>query len=220
MFLTGDHASRPAASAVGVGSLYSCTTHDLIYQSDGSSWTTWATVGGGGGGGGGLTHTYYGRTTTGASWLTTTSARVMLKKITLASAGMLMSIGAHIRQTADTSSMSVELFSDSGGNPGILIGHSRAGVAWQYGDLKLSASGTGTGRWVDFPLASYLAAGSYWLGVAAWKNEGSNIDIAYDATGGSDRYYDSSQSNGGYLLDPASVTSPSHNYSIRASVLS
>lgn len=45
MFLTGDHASRPAASAVGKGALYSCTDHDLIYQSDGSTWTTWATLG-------------------------------------------------------------------------------------------------------------------------------------------------------------------------------
>jgi len=43
---TGDHASRPAASAVPQGTLYSCTTHSLIYQSDGTSaWTTWATLG-------------------------------------------------------------------------------------------------------------------------------------------------------------------------------
>lgn len=48
MFLTGDHASRPAANAVGKGALYSCTDHDLIYQSDGSTWTTWATLGGSG----------------------------------------------------------------------------------------------------------------------------------------------------------------------------
>jgi len=47
MFLTGDHASRPAATAVGDGTLYSCSTHSLIYQSDGASWSTWATLGGG-----------------------------------------------------------------------------------------------------------------------------------------------------------------------------
>lgn len=41
MFLTGDHASRPAANAVGKGALYACSTHALIYQSDGSSWATW-----------------------------------------------------------------------------------------------------------------------------------------------------------------------------------
>ncbi len=43
--LTGTHASRPAASAVPVGTLYSCTTHALIYQSDGTSWSTYATLG-------------------------------------------------------------------------------------------------------------------------------------------------------------------------------
>jgi hypothetical protein len=38
--LIGVHASRPAASAVPAGSLYSCTTHNKIYQSDGA--TTWS----------------------------------------------------------------------------------------------------------------------------------------------------------------------------------
>lgn len=42
---TGTHAARPAASAVGTGALYSCTDHSLVYQTDGSSWTTWATLG-------------------------------------------------------------------------------------------------------------------------------------------------------------------------------
>jgi hypothetical protein len=44
--LTGSHASRPAGTAVPAGSLYSCTTHGLIYQSDGTTWTTYATLGG------------------------------------------------------------------------------------------------------------------------------------------------------------------------------
>jgi hypothetical protein len=46
LFATGIHASRPAASAVGSGGLYSCTTHSLIYQTDGiSTWSTWGTLG-------------------------------------------------------------------------------------------------------------------------------------------------------------------------------
>lgn len=45
---TGTHAARPAATAVGSGALYSCTDHSLIYQSDGASWTTWATLTGSG----------------------------------------------------------------------------------------------------------------------------------------------------------------------------
>ncbi len=41
------HANRPAANAAGlpVGSLYSCTDHSLIYQTNGSAWSTWATLG-------------------------------------------------------------------------------------------------------------------------------------------------------------------------------
>lgn len=45
--LEGDHASRPAAGDVPEGTLYSCTTHSLVYQSDTSTWTTWATLGSG-----------------------------------------------------------------------------------------------------------------------------------------------------------------------------
>lgn len=45
--LEGDHASRPAFGDVPEGTLYACSTHGLIYQSDGSSaWSTWATLGG------------------------------------------------------------------------------------------------------------------------------------------------------------------------------
>lgn len=45
---TGIHSARPAANAVPTGSLYSCTTHSLIYKTDGSTWSTWATLGAGG----------------------------------------------------------------------------------------------------------------------------------------------------------------------------
>ena len=50
VLLTGDHASRPAANAVATGTVYACSTHDLIYQSDGSSWSTWSDVSGASGG--------------------------------------------------------------------------------------------------------------------------------------------------------------------------
>lgn len=41
----GTHAARPVATAVPVGTLYSCTDHSLIYQSDGATWSTYATLG-------------------------------------------------------------------------------------------------------------------------------------------------------------------------------
>lgn len=54
MTLTGDHSSRPAANTVGEGTLYACTTHTKIYQSDGSSWSDWFDGTAGGGSGQGL----------------------------------------------------------------------------------------------------------------------------------------------------------------------
>ena len=47
--LDGTHASRPAATAVPSGTLYSCSDHALIYQSDGATWATYATLGTAGG---------------------------------------------------------------------------------------------------------------------------------------------------------------------------
>ncbi len=45
---SGIHSARPSATAMAVGGLYSCSTHKLIYVSDGSTWTTWAEYGGAG----------------------------------------------------------------------------------------------------------------------------------------------------------------------------
>lgn len=48
LLLEGDHASRPAANTVGAGTLYACSDHSLIYQSDASAWATWADISGSG----------------------------------------------------------------------------------------------------------------------------------------------------------------------------
>lgn len=37
----GTHAGRPAASSVPTGTLYACSDHHLVYQSDGTAWSTW-----------------------------------------------------------------------------------------------------------------------------------------------------------------------------------
>lgn len=39
------HANRPTATAVPSGTLYSCTDHSIVYQSDGSTWSDWGTLG-------------------------------------------------------------------------------------------------------------------------------------------------------------------------------
>lgn len=43
--LTGTHAARPAATTVPDGTLYACSDHSLVYQSDTATWSTWATLG-------------------------------------------------------------------------------------------------------------------------------------------------------------------------------
>lgn len=53
--LGGVHADRPAATAVPVGALFSCSTHNIVYRSDGTTWVNWATLSGGGGGGSSIT---------------------------------------------------------------------------------------------------------------------------------------------------------------------
>lgn len=47
----GIHSARPAANTVTSGTIYFCSTHKLIYQSDGSSWSTVFDPGGIGGSG-------------------------------------------------------------------------------------------------------------------------------------------------------------------------
>ena len=47
----GTHSARPAATDVAAGTAYFCSTHKLIYQSDGSTWTTIFDPGGIGGSG-------------------------------------------------------------------------------------------------------------------------------------------------------------------------
>ena len=42
LYQTGDHASRPANGSGCV--LYACTTHNLVYRDDGTSWTTLITL--------------------------------------------------------------------------------------------------------------------------------------------------------------------------------
>jgi hypothetical protein len=42
-FRKGTHAARPAANAAGlpIGAKYSCSDHNLVYETDGSVWSTW-----------------------------------------------------------------------------------------------------------------------------------------------------------------------------------
>lgn len=90
LLLTGDHASRPAATTVGSGALYACSTHGLIYQSDASSWSTWATLGSAASGS--ITSSGYTQNTARLLGRTTASSGA-IEEITVGS-GLTLSAGA------------------------------------------------------------------------------------------------------------------------------
>ena len=241
--LEGDHASRPAFGAVPEGTLYACSDHGLIYQSDGTAaWSTWATLGGGavaagdvsitdagayftgtdveaalqelgagGGGGGGVTHTYVGYNTVGATDETFTTNRHYMKKITLAAAGTLVGIEAHIKTTSDAAAMEMRfmLFEDNAGTPRYLLHTTHAGPLF----LKPS-SGVEAFRWFGVGLSRYLAAGDYWIGFVPSQNTGV---IKKDGSG-SDRYF---TAGGNWSIDAGynAITTTTDRYSIRASIL-
>jgi hypothetical protein len=238
LFATGDHASRPAASAVGSGALYSCTTHGLVYQSDGSSWTTWATLGGGavaaddvsitdsggyftgtdveaalqelgaGGGGGGLTQAYVGYNTIGASEETLTANRQYAKKITVASACFVSSVDMHIKGNGSNVPFLMAFVADDNSST---IGNIIAVGNTPTGNSYFLNT---TYRWISVPVGVYLAAGDYWVGFM-----GSTVVTIHYDTGGSDRY----MTQGGTWFgdgDRATQTDSTRKYSIRANTFS
>lgn len=264
MFLTGDHASRPAANAVGKGSIYSCTTHSLIYQSDGSSWTTWATLGETGtathiadttdahdasavsfdatgldnttatevqtaleefdaaitsaSGGGGLTHTYLGYNTIGASTEAVTVRRWFAKKITVATDGVITSIGAYVKQTSagTTTHMGVGLFEDNAGTPRHLLGANApvigTGVFWP----EHNSGSAGDARWMHLPIGQFVTAGDYWIGVVF---DNTNFQVYKDGSG-TDKHW--THATGIRFSDAGlvAITTTTDRYSIRASHIS
>lgn len=116
------HANRPAANTVPDGSVYSCSTHGLIYKSNygGNSWATWATLGAGASGS--ITASGYTQNTARLLGRTTASAGA-IEEITVGSglslsAGSLTATGGGtrsiVRKTADeTVSASTSLQDDN-----------------------------------------------------------------------------------------------------------
>lgn len=253
LLASGNHASRPASGPDGT--LYSCTTHNLIYRyTNAGGWVTWATLSSGGSvvttkgdlftfdtanarlpvgtdgqvltadstqakgikwaavsGGGGLTQSYSGYNTIGGSWENTTTNRVYLKKITLATAGQIATIDMHVRSRSDTvNSFSPVVLKDNSGAPGELsfLGAGHSATYW-------GGTTGGNGRWLSLACGYWGTAADYWVGFMVDSANG--LDIAYDGSG-SDHYYDS---GGNWFANGARYTdnTTTNKYSIRASIL-
>lgn len=175
--------------------------------------------GGGASGSAGVQHSFVGRNAVGAAQETLVSLQWLMKKITLASSGLIVSIGASLQvQSSAVDNFLVALFADNAGSPRELLSAS--------GDIKSSATlllttvnGQGVRRWFHRPVGYYAAAGDYWIGCSVGSDAAIDTRIDLDTTGGTDRTYTSGDlwvADAGFYT----VTTTVKNYSIRASVLS
>jgi hypothetical protein len=181
------HANRPAANTVPDGSLYSCSTHSLIYKSNfgGNSWATWATLGAGGGG---ITRSTLGTTSAGASFATTRG--VYIKKVTMATAGLVGSIHAFVKgNAANGTAIGVGILSDNSGAPLSIIAVNGPIMVESTSDPTVSLGMSTTVRDVSVPIGRWLAAADYWLAVAIHAAAGSRIQLAFNAGSGTDRKF-------------------------------
>lgn len=206
--LSGTHAARPAATAVPDGTIYACSDHNLIYQSDGATWATWIAAGAGASAlndlsdvdttgqtsgdvltydgadwvpqapAGGAAPSYLGYNTIGGTLESQTNNRQYMKQITVASNGILLSIDVYMQINA-TAQFSLN----------IVVLSDNAGVP----DIMLAgvpsqanvgyAMLTTRPRWFSVPVGLRVVAGDYWIGF-----NGSSFtarDIYYDAGGDS-----------------------------------
>ena len=149
-----------------------------------------------------------------------TQYRVYLKQVTLATDGLLTSVAAYVKNrngvTETVGSLNAAVYDDSGGNPRYLISYLMQSTGSALLDaVQATGSGAETYRWLEVPIATWLAAGDYWIGVTTAAG---TFDIAYDGSG-SDRYY---TAGGRWYTDAGwyAITSNATNkYSIRASVV-
>ena len=198
--ITGGASGAAARLAIG-------TAGQVLTVNAGATAAEWAAAAGGGG----VTHTYVGYNTVGGTDEAFTTNRHYMKKITLAAAGTLVGIEAHIKTTSDAAAMEMRfmLFEDNAGTPRYLLHTTHAGPLF----LKPS-SGVEAFRWFGVGLSRYLAAGDYWIGFVPSQNTGV---IKKDGSG-SDRYF---TAGGNWSIDAGynAITTTTDRYSIRASIL-
>lgn len=163
-----------------------------------------------------ITHSYVGYNTIGGTTESSVLRKVYAKKVTLASAGWITSIGAYLKSDgADhVGALSVMLFEDVAGTPGKIIAYSGLTKT----DLFLqTAAATTTARWVHRSLSYYATAGDYWIAVQ--DITATNHMVMHRDGSGSDRTY---TSGGDWAADWGfyTPTTTSNTYSIRASLIS
>lgn len=130
----------------------------------------------------GLTRSTLGTTSAGASFSTT--RQLYLKKITLASAGLLTSIHAFVKGDGATLlNLCAVLFNDSSG-PLNLLAITHPVWAASTSDLATFKINT-TVRDVSMAIGRWLTSGDYWIGVNTVATA-ANLSLAYNSGSGTD----------------------------------
>lgn len=170
-----------------------------------------------GGGGGSFTHAYIGYNTVGGSSVGMSGTTQYLKKVTVASAGLIASVGAYLQGNADNvSSISAGVLADAAGLPADILAAVGSGGNSQFMIDESSSAHSGPARWIHFPIGLWVTAGDYWLAISGESRH----DIFFDGSGS-----DVTEDNGGFfsqILDGRRYTNVNsgNKYSIRASFLS
>jgi hypothetical protein len=169
-----------------------------------------------GGGGGALTHAYVGTSTPGATTETMLADTVYLKQVTLASAGYLAAIEAHVRSNSGGfRTFSAAVYSDDTAAPDLVLAAYRGalGLVMQGG----GGAGTGEFRWLASPVGIWLPAADYWIAVAQGGG-GAVVDIKVDLSAGTDKTYNP-VADGFTDIGFQATSTTTSDYSIRASIL-
>lgn len=166
--------------------------------------------------GAGLTHAYVGYNTVGGSTEALVDLRQYYKKVTLASACMIESIGVYIKQVTagHVIGMAVGVLQDTAGTPDSVLAYNNNGASSSF--LSTNNGAAGAARWVQMPIGLYAPAGDYWLAVCLTATAAGH-QVYYDGSG-SDKYH----LNGALRITDSgwtTVTTSSNKYSIRASTI-
>ena len=160
---------------------------------------------------GGITQSYLGKTSAGASFDSGASSNHLIraKKITMATAGLIASIGVNAKgDVTRACTYTVHIWDDNAGAPGKVVASSDSSEANQ--GLLMST----TARYIDVGVGFWATAADWWIGFTWFGNVGGTaFEPSYD-TGGGD--YEATMT-GSWSID--SLSSGSKNYAIRATVL-